>query len=63
MQLCSHGSKHTLYDDQGFVIIITKTKSIVTKFMENHNGSKEEELPSRKHSKKKKGRNKSLQEG
>ena len=30
--------------------------------MEKHNGSKEEELPSRKYSKKTKGRNKSLKE-
>ena len=62
MKLLSRGLKHTLYDDQGFVLIITRTKSIVTKFMEKHNGSKEEELPSRKHPKKKKGRNKPLKE-
>lgn len=62
MQLLSRGSKHTLYDDRGFVIIITKTKSIVTKFMEKQNGSKEEKLSSRKHPKKKKSRNKSLKE-
>jgi len=62
MKLLSHGSKHTLYDDWGFVIIITKTKSIVTKFMEKQNGSKEEKLSSRKHSKKKKSRNKPFQE-
>ncbi len=62
MQLLSHGSKHTLYDDRGFVIIITRTKSIVTKFMEKQNGSKEEELLSGKHPKKKKSRNKSLKE-
>ena len=62
MQLLSHGSKHTLYDYRGFVIIITRTKSRVTKFMEKHNGSKEEELVSRKHPKKKKLRNKSFKE-
>ena len=62
MHLCSRGSKHVLYDDQGFVLIITRTKSIVTNFMENKNGSKKEELPSRKHPKKKKLRNKSLKE-
>ena len=62
MKLISHGSKHTLYDDRGFVIIITKTKSIVTKFMEKQNGSKEEELSSRKHPKKKKSRNKPFKE-
>jgi hypothetical protein len=62
MKLLSRGLKHTLYDDEGFVLIITRTKSIVTNFMENKNGRKEEELFSRKHPKKKKGRNKSLKE-
>ena len=62
MYITSRGSKHALYDDQGFVLIITRTKSIILNFMEKHNGSKEEELPSRKYSKKKKGRNKSLKE-
>jgi len=42
MKLISHGSKHTLYDDQGFVLIITRTKSIVLNFVEKNNGSKEE---------------------
>ena len=60
MHLCSRGSKHVLYDDQGFVLIITRTKSIVTNFMENKNGRKEEELLSREHPKKKKRRNKSF---
>ena len=42
MKLCSRGSKHTLYDDEGFVKIITRTKSIVLNFVEKNNGSKEE---------------------
>jgi hypothetical protein len=42
MKLISHGSKHTLYDDKGFVKIITRTKSIVLNFVEKNNGSKEE---------------------
>jgi hypothetical protein len=62
MKLLSRGLKHTLYDDEGFVLIITRTKSIVTNFMENKNGRKEEELVSREHPKKKKRRNKSFKE-